>query len=43
LVYYIDRIISRAHKIRKGVTSNLAECYFSVNCKFQAGKVKNLI
>ena len=43
LNYYLKRISDRVEKIKKGLTSNLAECYFSVNCKFQAGKIKNFI
>jgi len=40
LTNYLQRISKRANKIRAFTTSNLAESYFSVNCKFQAGKIK---
>jgi len=40
---YLTRITNRVDRLREGVTSNLAECFFSIVCKFDHGKIKNFI
>ena len=40
---YLKKITNRVDQLREGVTSNLAECFFSVICKFDHGKIKNFI
>ena len=39
---YLKIFAKRCSRI-KNVTSNIVECLFSVNTKFQAGKIKNLL
>lgn len=39
----MQRIAERSDKLKEGLTSNLVECFFSVNNKFINGKVKNII
>lgn len=39
---YLQKLICRRDKLRKGVTSNLAEAFFSVCGKCLSGKIKNL-
>jgi len=40
---YMKRIEKKSLKLLPNTTSNLAEAFFSINCKFNLGKVKNLI
>jgi hypothetical protein len=43
LAKYMSHFADRGSKIHEGLTSNIVECFFSVNNKFQQGKIKNLI
>ena len=40
---YLKKFLKRVNKLEQGVTSNLAEAFFSVVNKFDHGKIKNLI
>jgi len=40
---YLTKMTYRVDRIKEGVTSNLAEAFFSVACKFDHGKIKNFI
>jgi len=43
LQMYLQRITNKVDRLKEGATSNLAEAFFAVVCKFDHGKIKNFI